>query len=605
MEACRKRIFDTTSSVYPLDFAEITGPPSPQTPESQEIYEDVYRPFITPPSPFEKTTQQGKKSTFNPYAQSLWFTSRGNKGEEITKYMETTTACSKDEIHRDDNISKPLLKDFEELLPRPPLGNLGESNKENLSKLCIDADPDTVQRASKLISKRLGVVLDTVSGEPPHKLILMETRLAKIFKILHHLSIKFEVFVEENGILCHPLLFPHLFGHVKTLCIIHCTFQQKLLDDVYPIQDLEDVLYDHLQRLSHVYPSYFQTISVRTFFVREIEKDHLRFAHFLRLVHKYLEEYDLHNGISTFGELIIAPAEEIRQSLAYIHDFIGDKSPRLKAVAEKLGTAIENHHEQTQHVLEEPIYLDIPSCWSTKYKSNKEERLENKILQSFRHDFKLQYSEYLTSVEMMRTQISHIANLSTTNIRIAKGFLAATANFKRHGTPVTQEAPTPRTKLFQENMIKSIHSMYVDKIDIQNKVVYQLLYNFDQTFSVRATEVNDLCLFVLNTSKALLKDSTLDRHYKTEQLYHYFQFQKLLKSVTLVLYEKYRTFMYKYIDTICSTNSYDPTMTVEKLVNCFKMAHESQLKALTLSGAEFTEKTIKDKFAQRFFNNYV
>lgn len=621
MNIHRKRSFETSSSIY-TNSLEVRKSDdvinSPMTPESNEIHEDVYKPYITPPSPFQKTTQKNAKSTnANPYAQSLWFTSRGNKGEEIEKYKQPKAADLRSErIKFTEKLSKKLP-----LLPLTKFDNsLIEFNKENQSQLNLKfLMPSPVKRQPGLYRKtsqrqKSGMApsppLSSLISEPPHKLILMETRLTKIFKILNHLSVKFEMFVEDTNILCHPSLFSNVFGNVKTLRIIHNTFLQKLLDDVNPIEDLEDALYDHLQRLSHVYPSYFQTTATRNVFVEALAKENDQFAVFFRSVQKYIDEHGLHNMITTFTELVNAPAKEIQQLLEYLNEFTSIKSPRVEAIVEKLNSTIIHHIDQSTDknagdILKDPIYLAIPDKWNLKHRTGKDERLEDQILQFFRHEFKIQYTEYISCIEMIRDQVNKIATISTINIQIAKGFLNATSNFKMNETVdiKNQMPPTPKTKLFQENMMQSIHGIYVDKIDIQNKAVYQLIYNFDQGLNAKNKDLNDLCVFILNSSKSVLKDSNLDRQYKTEQLYHYFHFQKLLKEATLTICQKYRFLLRDYIDVICSTNVYDSTMTGEKLINSWDSSRNSQKTILMKSEADLAEKAIKSKFVLRFFNN--
>lgn len=617
MNVYGKRSFETSSSIYPESVYENRHNDHVKTlvtPESDETHDDVYRPYITPPSPFQYSTQKktgNASAEANPYAQSLWLTSRGNKGEEIEKYKElTTTTIRSDTKSRSGIITKECTS--------VPLNGLykpsRDSNKENGSYLQFLL-PNPIKRKSNLYRKislrqKSGMAPTQESSiiELPHKFILIETRLTKIFKILNHLSVKFEIFVEDNGILCHPLLFSNIFGNVKTLRIIHDTFLQKLLDEVYPMEDLEDAIYDHLQRLSHVYPSYFQTMRARNIFVDALIKEHDQFADFFRTVQKYIDEHGLHNGITSFKEMVNAPALEIETFLTCIDDFMSLKSPRVEAIIEKLSSYIVHCHDDDSdndnYQLKEPIYLCIPTHWKSRFKGSKEEKLEDQILRFFKHEFKIQYSEYRSCVEKIRNQVSQIANLSTTNIQIAKGFLNTTSHFKVNGNTLAkpQEPTTPKTKLFQDNMLQSMHCMYVDKIDIQNKAIYQLLYNFDQSLNVKNIEINDMCKFVLSSSKSLLKDTSLDRQYKTDQLYHYFHFQGLLKEATLELFTNYRFLFKDYIDVICSTNVYDPTMTADKLRTNWKSARNAQKIILLQYDDHLTENAIKS-FVLRFFNN--
>lgn len=587
---------------------------SPRTPENGE-FDYAYKSYRTPPTPFQESLQIKAESKSNPYAQSLWLTSRGYNLGEIEKYE----AHSKVHVRSD---SKPITS----VLPNLSLKDLGHrpsrnSHKENYNDRDIISNngnskfmkPSPSSKYPNLPSKKClketpAIAPSFTRNEFSYHFVLMETKLAKIFRILNHISMRFELFVEENAILCHPSLFSNIFGSVKTLRIIHDTFLQKLLDGVNPSEELEDSVYDHLQRLAHVYPSYFQNVYTRNAFVDELTNEKERFVGFFAAVQRYIDDYGVNNGILSFKELVNAPITEIQNFLTCIDNFVADKSPRVGATVEKLLSQITYYDpSKAQEKIVEPIYLDLPLHWRNKYmSSHNHERLENQILKLFRNEFKIQYGEYIQAIEKIKSQVSQMATLSTTNIGIARGYLNSTSDFdKKHEISCSNKTgapPTPKTKLFQENMMQSMHSMYVDKIDIQNKAIYQLLYNFDQMLNTKYVEMNEMCQLILFSSKSVLKDDSLDKRYKTEQLYSYFRFQNLLEAATLVIFEKYRTLYANYLRSICKTNVYDANLSVQDITLSYNESKTKFWAEIKKSKAILLEQSIKSQLAKKFFS---
>lgn len=561
------RIYDTSSSIYPDDsnwgrtqfYNNLYKTPSPISPvrsnwssSSEDFSDDVYKPYVTPPSPFEKSTQysSNKVAAVNPYAQSLWYSFRGNDGSEIEKYKKTT------------NLLPSLMeKKTTESCTVRSMGSIrsqGKSVKEKQQNITETAEEQ---------------ILKPLNNPPPYELISIQSLIVKKLKLLLEISISFDKFVGDNEVLINSKIKLFLFSNIKTLLIIHHKFLDTILNRDGKM-DLEELLYDHLQRLYHVYPSYLNYNAVREKFVRRISNTP-KFNPFVNgseslhsndyffssseCDHKYPKE-------ENFQKLVISPSVDFKKFLVYLDDYIGKASPRINVLISKF----LNHYEVLQQHsldvdLDEPLYLEIPQEWKVNHKMHWKEasglNIEKQVLYYLRWQIKNQYRRYCKAMKLIRCQVEQISKISVMNNYISKGFIRL-------------QTDLPETT-------KNVGMKYRDhlrKIDLENKKIYCIVQEFGEFINSESLKKADQIItnVLLRIKKMNSPNDQTGGNYSVEKVFIVHQLKILFEESMDLVFAKFLVFIRKYLQITQESFNKREYTSIETIVSEFRSKRSMQ-----------------------------
>jgi hypothetical protein len=561
----KSSFYDTSSSLYPNDkekkiqYNQTFRTPSPTSQTNRKSFlmgssstyiDDVYRPYITPPTPFEKTTQEldSKIAAVNPYAQSLWYSFRGNDGSEIEKYKKVPVAA----------VPEPIKIKRSQLLPslmaKKEIVSAVETNYHNydshgdndyylheyddrVSSLQIIQNYDYEVRnepTEKKVNTIEEELLKPLNYPPPYEFITIQSTMVKKLACLLEISFNFKVYIDEHKILMNSKVRLYLFSNIKTLLIIHQKFFDAIVNNTTQI-DIEELIYDHLQRLYHVYPSYLSSMPLRNHFTKRIINNN-KFEKFLGI------ESNNHQMKQEFYDLIISPSKDFHRLLIFLNSYIGGSSPRIKVAIDKFLKYYENPIEDgLQFEADEPLYLDVPNLWKNEHKSNWKEifsfNSERQIAYYLRFELKNQFQQYCTVIKFIKFQIDQISKISITNNYIAKGFIKLQINLPK------------------SNYVRNIdYSKNLAHVDSENEKIYDLLKAFtifigDESFKeieCMICRANKICKGIIHQNNQADEGES----YTVDKIFEVYQFKKLFEERFYLIFVKFVSFFKSYLEVI-------------------------------------------------------
>ncbi|TID28648.1 hypothetical protein CANINC_002352 [Pichia inconspicua] len=580
-------LLETASSIYSSSGV--------RTPES-ETFDSVYRPYVTPPTPFEKTTHNldpGYNANTNPYAQSMWWTTRGNTGEEIKKY-KAKPEDTQQKANRKENIkpreqsekSKELYDTLWRLLqecdtsndtsiglsvhdvkePNVEVGKVKEGHKRSLLPSLMakvetleNSDygdffsyEDEVNQANvsnidenvklEIIQSYINEssldenLLRPLKNPLPYKCIQIQSLLVKRLKCIAEISLTFDRYAEDESIVVNSKVKLHMFGNIKTLLIMHYNFLNSMIRKSY--MDTEEMVYDNLQRLMHVYPSYLSSIGIRKHIVHLILNNE-KFKAFVG---------DVTN--EEFMNLILSPAIDFSNLLDFLDSYISKSSPRIEVVISKLKGLYANTNETSNsYNFNEELYLMVPAEWKKLHKIHWKEihhlHPTKQIAAYLRWILKTNFLEYSKIVQLIQSQIENISRLGVSNKQL-------TVYMKR-----------------MEDFPGDIKERKYFNIDDQNKQLYSLIDSFFQFIN---DETFEEC-------EALVKRATLitkrifhneETSYVTEKLFDVHDFIKLFRYRTYLIFVRFVLFFHQFVGLMDQKGVED----INNIINSFTKARE-------------------------------
>lgn len=597
--------YDTSSSVYADDFLNrdrdrdrdafyktVYKTPSPMisptgswTSESDNGFrDDVYKPYVTPPSPFESSTQQ--KTTrikpANPYAQSLWYTFRGNDGSEIDKYKKATieTTLLPSLMEKRNSLSSPSLSQSNKENIKPTVLN-GNSVKSNWSSWSYKPKKEK----SPIMEDSDDQILKPLNNPPPYELISIESTITKKLKILLNLSIKFNEFIEENSILANSKIKLSLFSNIETLLLIHEKFLDAILNRDSKI-DLEEMIYDHLQRLIHVYPSYLNSSMMRNYFAKSISE----ISKFKPFIIANYEEIG-----SEFKDLIISPSEDFKKMLIYLDNYMGKSSPRIKVLISKFLKYYEESINVPFEANDEPLFLDIPNNWKINHKINWKEissmHIEKQIAYYLRWEIKKQYQRYCKMMKYIRYQIKQVSKLAISNNDITKNLIKFQIN------------------LPDGEYIGDKYKDILKRVEHENKQISNILEKFNDFINNdKLKNIDNLIVDTLVNIKRISNCDHIADKYFVDRVFNIHQLKVLFEGSLIIVFSKYIEFIRSYLaimdkpDLKCDYN-------INEVIRGFQKKRENQMVNVQREEAHFAvyneelgRVVAKGRLMRRFFS---
>lgn len=661
------KYYDTSSSVYPDDlhlknssqrignyFNKFQTPLRNSLSEEASLFDstgfndDVYRPYITPPTPFEKSTQnhfESDKNPANPYAQSLWYTFRGNDGNEIEKYNiaatqthETKPVLVKNNGERMELLPSLMLKTkFQEndIKYKDRVQVQRSSNTQYTrikSSYAVLSDPTPISENFTNLEQRYSTddyadlndmdMLKPLNNPPPYEFITIETALVKKLKLIFALSIKFKSFIEENNILLNSKVTLYLFSNIKTLLLIHFNFLNLILDVGKNKADIEEIIFDHLQRLYHVYPSYLKSTRLRNYFTKLIIQNSKFKTFVIHRNNKILEAYDSQDtkktdikldlyftnefeGEEGFYKLITTPVEDFKKILVYLKEYIGRSSPRIDVLIEKfdqhfgevsLSDNLSFNKDELNTInignISEPLYLEIPSTWKNEHKLGWKEiaslNAERQMAYYLRSEMKKEYESFQKVSKLMKNQSDQISKISIYNNYIAKKFIQI-------------DTELPNGGLAGNKYIE--HLLDVDE---QNKEVYLLVESFieflnDESFQTTDQLMKKFC----KIAKVIFNNTEIPTSNVVDLIFDINKFRLLFKERLVLLTMKFESFFRKYVEIMGPTNELEVFNTIE-ILNHYKdrvKQTESNIKNNKGFSEELSRVCAHDRLVRRFFKS--
>lgn len=653
--------YDTSSSIYPDEktiskenfYRNPYKTPSPMNSPTASLssfgdtktdfFDDVYKPYVTPPSPFEKSTKYKSNTkkpveTNNPYAQSLWYTFRGNDGREIDKYKKITTETkllpSLMEKTRESSQSNLFSNSYNNTMNsqknsfnyslRKEISGGGESLKSDRSGWS-----NKIDKIDEHMNINFGKFLQTpidssdynilkpLNNPPPFELISIQSLLVKKLKLLMDISNKFDQFVSDMDVLINPKIKPSLFSNVKTLLIIHHKFLDSILNRDAKI-DLEETIYDHLQRLYHVYPSYLKTNSDRKQ-IAQIISNASNFKQFVinsenfksgdYFFESLYSSKDINNN--NFFNLIMSPAQDFKKLLEYLNGYIGKSSPRINVLISKFlnhfdlneidGTIMkpknnDNNNEGNDYLL----FMEIPNKWKTQNKIQWKEisllNIERKIAYYLRWVIKNQYQKYCKIMKMMRSQIEQITRLAITNHYISKNFIQL-------------QTELPYTSLCESEKYK----IQVKKAESENREIYNLVEAFNEFInSKKLKQIDGTIIHVLAKLKKIYHsngqeiNNSEEGKYQVGELFNIHQIMILFEESMQLVGAKYVYFLKRYFQVLDVDL---PKQNIDDIIRDFQKSRSLQQENMQEEEAQLREYNnqlgrvcAKGRLMERFFS---
>ena len=588
--------------------------------ESVGFQDDVYLPYVTPPTPFEKSTQN--KSYFstgppaNPYAQSLWYTSRGNRGDEVDKYGKVTTKLPTSQMAEPIPVLVDSSGKRKELLPslmlKKHLRNMSssETNKINIernsnttfnrikSSHAILSDPTPTSgkfndlgpfdyaESEDEIDALDESILKPLNNPPPFEFISIESQIVKRLKQIYQVSLEFQKYIEQSEILLNNKVKMYLFSNIETLLLIHHKFLDSILNRDAKV-DIEELIFDYLQRLYHVYPSYIHCMKLRNHFTKLIIQNQ-RFKPFVTRqfstsTHNETWSDDqpeypdlLHSSQIEFYSLITSPSNDFKSLLSYLDAYISLSSPRISVLIEKFNSCFkemaynsnygepENNggqHSQYNRSIDgnltgigeyEPLYLEIPSQWKLEHKLNWKEmsnhRTERQLAYYLRHEIKEEFQQYQKLIKLIKMQIDQISKMSICNHYIADKFTAIDASLPKNG------------------QVGDKYTLHLESIDHQNLQIYRLVESFtiflaNERFSLTelmVKEVAKVAKHIFNNDDIQHDEQSSKYNSVVDQIYEIYQFRTLFQEQMYLILVRFISFFQEYVRIMVSDDIIQP-----------------------------------------------
>lgn len=561
-----------------------------RTPDS-ETFDSVYRPYVTPPTPFEKTTHNLEvNSDSNPYAQSMWWTTRGNTGDEIKKYKGKLEDKQQTNSPKESQESKEALKEAHDTLWKllhecdHSIDSMHESNVHTVKKPNVEVgkgaksykrsllpslmakvetiddsnygdyfgyDNDKHQKHESIIDDGLSmeIIQSYINEKPcddkllkqlksplPYECIKIQSTLVKKLKCLAEISVTFDKYAEDESIVVNSKVKLHIFSNIKTLLIIHYNFFESMISKNYT--DTEEMVYDHLQRLYHVYPSYFSSMEIRKHFTHLI-LDNKMFGGFLGDVTR--EE---------FIALVLSPADDFIKLLEFLDSYIAKSSPRIEVLISKLRNLYINPTETTvKYDSKEALYLKVPAEWKKLHKIRWKEihnlKATRQVAAYLRWMLKAHFQEYRKIINLIRNQIENISRLGVNNKHL-------TVCMKR-----LEDFPGTDGNRMSFN------------IDDQNKQIYSLVDTFfqfinDESFEECESLMKKACII----TKKIFNDE--ETNYVPEKLFNVHLFMKMFRHRAYLVFVKFVSFFHAFVGLMDQSGAED----INSIVNNFIQARE-------------------------------
>lgn len=576
--------------------------------ESPSFQDDVYLPYVTPPTPFEKSTQEKgffeDETPTNPYAQSLWYTSRGNKGTEVDKYGKVTTEMQSPQFLEAVPVLVEPNGERKELLPSLMLKkDFGDPSSLDVNAINVERNSNTkfnrVKSSYAVLSDPTPVfetfrdlrlsdsnelhsiensILKPLNNPPPFEFISIQSQIVKKLKRIYLISLEFQNYIKQSNLLLNSKVKMYLFSNVETLLLLHHKFLSAILNRDGKI-DIEELIFDNLQRLYHVYPSYLSCIKLRNHFTKLIIQNPKFNAFVLRLFTQ-LEQQDagstltssdaqsrLLDSQSEFYNLMISPTDDFRNLLKYLDEYIGPSSPRISVLIQKFfacwdevantkaNTAYKSNENESIFAIDEyePLYLEIPSQWKLEHKMNWKEisncGAEKQLAYYLRHEIKQEYHQYQKLIKHIKLQIDQISKLAICGHYIADKF-------------TTIDVSLPKNGQFGDK-----YNLHLENIDQKNKKIYQLVESFtiflaSERFSVTEELVKDITKFAKHIFNSDEELSSSRYSSVVDQIYQIHQFKILFKQQIYMILMKFLQFFKQYLHiVIASPNSVQPPST--------------------------------------------
>lgn len=529
--------YDTSSSIYPDEFnlnnkenfyKNLYRTPSPigsliessSSSSENEFCDDVYKPYITPPSPFEHSTQKisNRVKPTNPYAQSLWCSFGGNEGGGIENYKKITTdtklmpSLMQKKIYANSN--KENIK-FNTKLN-------GDSIKTNWSSWSYNAKKNKIKYEDPDDK-----ILKPLNDPPPYEFISIESLIIKNLKILLNLSIKFDTYIKSNHIIINSNIKLSLFSNIKTLLLIHNKFLDTILNRDNR-NDLEEIIYDYLQRLYHVYPSYLNSLKSRKYFAASFNK--------VSKFKSFLIENSSEIGNNEFYNLITSPSEDFKNLLEYLNDYIGESSPRIRVLISKFLTCYEDSLYVNQSICDKILYLEIPQQWKLNNKMNWKEisnmNIEKQMVYYLKWELKSQYQKYCKVMKYIRYQIEQVSKIAISNISIFKNF-------------VKIQNDLPNSEYIENNK----YDKHLKQVENENKQLYNLIQEFNNFINNETLKnIDSIIVNSIGSIKRIINCGDVDNKYFIDQLFKIHQLKIFFEESMYLVFNRYLNFIGSYFD---------------------------------------------------------
>lgn len=678
-----RSFYDTTSSVYPDEFDSklFNGKNKSLEQDDKSSFEDdVYRPYITPPTPFEATTKE--KLEMNPYSQSLWYTSGNDYNHEVSKYAKanfnyqkginqsSTDCCGtsgesdisdvdgdkyyfmekyKLEMHSKTETPETVSELSIEPDKTKPLDLIFENFENKLlpslmKKTDMDIKPILKNSIRKVdisgrdqITSQIGTI-DTLDNEllkplndpPSYELISRQSKFVKKLKILHGISIAFNKYVKENSILLNSKVKMVLFSNIKTLLIIHQNFLHNILfKEANNKIDTEQIIYDHLQRLIHIYPSYIRSIPLKDHFISLISSNSKFQSFVINIIHelKKIDDQD-YTEFEGFKKIMISPYVEFRNILEYLDEYIGVSSPRIRDLIEKILNEYEDPNTRNlfSFALYEPLFLEIPESWKFKHNLNWKEisriPFNKQIGYYLRFEVKKIYHIYYKLLKDIGLQIEQLSQISIVNKQISTAFIN-----------VHDKLPGNNLE-YKKKYVKRLEA-----VDEQNKYIVMIIESFtkEAIANKNTVELKETIEKVLKVSKKLVSninsknliynhrntdsdsndsfdiissDTNENDEITTEYLFKLNAFKIMIQECVIVLFSQYFQLLRAYYAVMRNNNCITPSVDdVKQIVNDFQIGKQLQVKntqqselQYKLYNQELSQKCAKNRLMKRFFD---
>lgn len=585
------KTYDTSSSIY-LDETGSGRPreiyskqaihtPAPSdSPDGSEsgFFDDVYKPYVTPPSPFESSTHDQNKrlEAINPYAQSLWYTFRGNDSTEIEKYKKVPVCCVPEPSKvRQSGLLPSLMAKLE-----PVDSHLSREREE-----CVDRQMEEQ-------------VLKPLNTPPPYELIRIQSKMVKKLKCLLEIADKFSLYVREHKILISSKVKLYLFSNVETLLIIHGNFFDTVLNKTGK-SDIEEIIYDYLQRLSHVYPSYLSVCNIREQFTKLILKIP-KFSLFVGAGSNREINNDLY-------ELIVSPSKDFQELLKYLDEYIGASSPRIKVLISKF---MQYYGHSKRLELKdggsEPLYLDVPDGWKRCNKLVWKEiggmSTEKQLAYFLKFQIKAEFDDYGKIIRLVKFQLDQISKLAVVNSFISKQFV------KFH-TQLPDTGP-PNSHGSRSSYDFGAHIRHVEQ---QNRQVYLLVEAFSgfvgkDNYRKTETLIKRVChaakkIYASNDASTATEDQ-----YLIDQIFEIYRFKLLFEEKLYLTWMKFNHFFKAYVKVMNSHTESPIAGSTDDIILSFKMNERLQKRniqieedQLAVYNQELSRVCAKGRLMKRFF----
>lgn len=577
-------VFASASPTYPI--AGVRTSPS-------EMFDSVYQPYVTPPTPFEKSTHNTDlPSNFNPYAQSMWWTTRGNAGEEINKYRRESSSKTKQKLKNYENLGETQqklmaknftlwkllyncedsgkLKDvgFEQTMKEATveIGKAQQMNKRSLLPSLVankesitsfdskdsyykdsESTIDLIYNTLSFDMEKLEVdiiqsytyentvenqLLRPLKARLPSECLQIQSKLIKKIKCLTEISCTFDKYVEDERILVNNKLKLYLFSNINTLMIIHSNFFEAMLSKTYI--DTEEMVYDHLKRLYHVYPSYLASMKLRQHFIQIILRNQ-KFKGFIGDI----------DG-EEFTKLILCPAIDFLKLLKFFESYIGIISPRIKSLIQNFMTCynlpLEDKVKLTPN---EPLYLEVPKKWRalnrTHWKEIHSMGTTSQIVYYLQSELKFQFQEYGKIIKLIKYQLENMSRLRVIN-------KYACAQMKK-----------------LETLPGAVSNRKKYNIKTQNRQIYSLIDTFLQFINTSGfQECESLIKTVCQITEKIYTEK--DNDYVSEKIFEVYFFKKMFEERVYHVFVRFVFFFRNFVGFMNKDGAED----VRDIVNSFR-----------------------------------